>query len=314
MTDLEAQDIAPAQWLIEGIMLEETLVILAAPGESGKTLLMLDMCLCIATGAPWKGRKVRRGAIAYISAEGKRGFGKRLRAWKLHHDIPVRYSVPLYPLFAAVPLLSAQHQAYLSQAIRALPELPKVVVIDTLSQCTTGVDENTAAMASAIAAADRIKMEFGCAVAILHHSTKYGERMRGHSSLRDNVDTQILLAKDEATKTVTVKCGKQRDEDHFSPIVLRFKKVYLDEEAVESSAVLTLSETRVAERPALTASQQVALNALNLLPEGVTSTEWKKRSGLGETQFKEALRFLRDNGYVDGGGGKGKAYHVTYKG
>src|SRR5258708_16126551 len=108
MTELEAQDIPPAQWLIEGIMLEETLTILAAPGESGKTLLMLDMCLCIATGTPWKGRKVRRGAIAYISAEGKRGFGKRLRAWELHHNVLVEQSLPLYPLFAAIPLLTAQ--------------------------------------------------------------------------------------------------------------------------------------------------------------------------------------------------------------
>jgi RecA-family ATPase len=76
-TDLEAQDIPPAEWLIEDILLEETVAIMAASGESGKTFMAIDMCYSMATCTPWCNKKVKCGATAYITAEGKRGFGKR---------------------------------------------------------------------------------------------------------------------------------------------------------------------------------------------------------------------------------------------
>jgi hypothetical protein len=315
LTDLEAQAILPASWLVQDLLLEETLGIVAAPGESGKTVMMLGMGLCIASGTPWNGHTVKQGAVAYLSAEGRQGFGKRIRAWKRHHALAEEDSLPLYPLLEAVPLLDQERQTALHAALRTLPSPLRLVVIDTLSQSTTGVDENTAAMAAALAAADRIKSTFCCTVVVVHHSTKDGSKMRGHSSLRDNVDTQILLVKDEHTNTVTVTCGKQRDEDHFAPFTVQFKKVLLGANGTISSAVLTPvnapANATKQRTTALPANQQQALEALASCKQGATSTEWQAATGLDKVRFQEARKALVSQGLVAGGGGKGVKYVLT---
>jgi len=65
-----------------------------------------------------------------------------------------------------------------------------LVVIDTLSRCSGGADENSnTEMARVIAAADQVQQRFHCTVLIVHHAGKDRERgPRGASSLIGNTE------------------------------------------------------------------------------------------------------------------------------
>jgi hypothetical protein len=87
-------------WLIKGLIPKEGVGTLF--GESGdyKTFTAIHLCLHIATGEMWGGRKVKHpGPVVYIAAEGARGSKKRIQGIiRAHHagDPPIfQVSKPL---------------------------------------------------------------------------------------------------------------------------------------------------------------------------------------------------------------------------
>lgn len=67
-------------------MIGETLdrgnvAMLAGMWGSAKSFVALDWAACIATGKPWQGRRVDRGRVLYVIAEGAQGLSVRLDAW-----------------------------------------------------------------------------------------------------------------------------------------------------------------------------------------------------------------------------------------
>jgi RecA-family ATPase len=67
---------------------------------SGKTFVVLDWLLHIATGQPeWKGHKVKQGGVVYLAGEGHNGLKGRMAAWLQHYQVdPV--GVPMIPKFS----------------------------------------------------------------------------------------------------------------------------------------------------------------------------------------------------------------------
>jgi hypothetical protein len=47
----------------------------------------MDLCIHIAAGKAYGGRKVLPGATIYITSEGVRGVKRRLKAMRQHHEI-----------------------------------------------------------------------------------------------------------------------------------------------------------------------------------------------------------------------------------
>lgn len=72
------------EWLIEGLVHESGVVILAGEGGLGKTLLV-DWGAHVATGAPWQGRKTKAGKVLYVLGESAEFFPDRIDAWQAHH-------------------------------------------------------------------------------------------------------------------------------------------------------------------------------------------------------------------------------------
>jgi hypothetical protein len=74
----------PPAWLIEGVYVQDGLCQIYGDPSSYKTFLALAVGCSVATGKPFLGKiePGRVGDVVYISAEGGRGIGKRLRAWE----------------------------------------------------------------------------------------------------------------------------------------------------------------------------------------------------------------------------------------
>lgn len=288
------------KWLIYDCLPQATMSFVVGEERSGKSFLVLDWGLCVASGVPWMGRAVEQGAVVYVAGEGLSGIAKRIKAWTIKNQVTPEH---FYALGEAVPLLQPESVRDLIASIQSLPVTPKLIIIDTLARAIVGGDENSAKdIGLAIAAADVLKTTFQSHVLIVHHKNKTGG-VRGSNSMTGATDVHIDVVKDGSLVTVT--CPKQKDFPEFSPIHLLLKPLVLDEYGEETSCVLQSSQ----EIPAtfLTDSQRKALVALSQFTSGAKATEWKDATGLPERTFYDAraqlevrhLIFKRTQGYSE---------------
>lgn len=313
MTDAEVEQMPPPEWLIGDHLPAGRLSVIFGEYGSAKSFLALDWALRIATGKPWMGQPVKAGVVAYVAGEGIGGLGKRIRAWKARNG----WTGPtkLYLLGDPPQLLRAQDIVALCEAIRTLPETPQFIVIDTLARSMVGGNENDQEdMGLAVAAADRLRIEFGAHVALLHHKPHGADRTRGSTVLPGAADTLIKVVKDG--DLITVSCDKQKDYAAFDRAYLRLEVVALDDYADQTSCVLTPTEPGKKQREERapeggSAKRQELLTHLRASNAGMAWGEMFAVSNLSKSGFNKALGELCDEGRVCFMGGKYYANATT---
>lgn len=286
-------DLPDQEYLINGVLPQDSISMIYGEPGSCKSFLTLDMALCTAAGIPWHGHTSKQGPVVYIAAEGGRGIKQRVRVWLDYHQCS--HDLPFYIIDRAVPLLQPESVHELLAAIRALPLPPALIFIDTLARSMDGGDENAAKDVNTVtAAADRIRQLHGAHVCIVHHSGKDGSRgARGSSALRGNVDTEIVVSKDQ--NTITVKCEKQKEDEQFQAFTLTARRIALDEYATKTSLVLVdAPNAPMPERVILKDNRQRALDALAAFQNGATATEWERVSGLANRTFYRVREELEE--------------------
>jgi hypothetical protein len=294
-------------WTVDGMLPASSLAVLYGQPGTGKSLLALDLALSLSCLTHWCGRIInRRGPAIYVAAEGAGGLAKRISAWKQHHLAPGQRA-GCYFLTEGVPLLDSHAAVRLSDAVLRKSEYspPSLVVLDTLSRCLIGGDENSARdMGLAIAGADSIRHRTGAAVIVVHHPIKSGRIERGSGALRGAADTVWSLK--AVRKQLTLECSKQKDALPFAPVQLRML-------TLDGSVVL--GATGAASSPLkLTPNRRKALETLSSVSDSgeVGATEWNALSGLSSSSHFATIKDLLSAGYVTGGDGTG--YAVTEEG
>jgi len=221
----EAKPVIDGFWLIDDWLPSSGIAAVYGHPGSGKSFLALHMAAHIASGKEWAGRHVERGLVVYVVAEGATGFRNRMYAMRENGEI-----APDAPLaYIATPIdMQAEDgdvQA-LIQTIRVATEAkgvkPAMIVLDTLSKTFGAGKENTDDMVNYVNNCQRVASAFTCLTLVVHHRPKDQESrdLRGHSSLRGNVDTTILV---EAGDIKTATTLKQKDgEDN---VQVRFKLI-----------------------------------------------------------------------------------------
>ncbi|GGV64507.1 helicase RepA family protein [Streptomyces massasporeus] len=219
LVDASDVDLLPdPEPLIDAILDRDTLVWMYGPPASYKSFLALHMSGCVVTGDRFCGHAVMRtGTVLYLCAEGKRGLKKRVKAWERHHGKTMK-GVKFLPV--AVQLLDDEQ---VDALVRLCGETgPVLVVIDTQSRCTVGMDENSnGQMGQLVDAADRIRKATGACVLLLHHTGRDGKGLRGASAMDGAADAMIKVEADKGAGAVTMSSGKQKDSAEFPPITLR---------------------------------------------------------------------------------------------
>lgn len=297
MTDTEVEQMPPPTWLIPDVLPAGRLSVMYGDFGSCKSFLALDWALCVATGSPWMGMELTYGTVAYVAGEGIGGMGPRLRAWKQHRNWTGASS--LYLLNAAPQLLRPEDVAALLEGLRALPELPSLVVIDTLARSMVGGDENSAQdMGLAVAAADCVRIEFGCHVLLVHHKPTGSQKARGSTALPGAADTMIFVTRDG--DSITVTCEKQKDAKEFDMRYLHKEVVVLADGSsgpYEDSLVLVPGITNHAQ-PMLPPSARHVLKILRSHATGITWSklreEFMTQTGKSERTLGNALDILVD--------------------
>jgi len=203
----------PIAWLVKGALPADGVAFLVGPSGSGKSFLAIDLALTIAGGGFWLDRRTQTGAVAYVAAEDANGVALRVKAWRRDHG---REDVPFSLIRSAPNLLDEGDARALRGALLALAgqyeqsgHALRLIVLDTLSACVPGAEENASAdMSRALAAVSGLSEETGALVLLVAHTGKDEARgIRGWSGQYANAGgvLQVERNADEGTRTLVLK-------------------------------------------------------------------------------------------------------------
>lgn len=205
-------EIPPPKPLIRDMLdLDSESWIIGAPGGF-KSFVALDWACHVALGLDWRGKKVQRGTVVYVAAEGAKGLPLRVRAWEETYGQRVE-GIRFLP--EPVQVSDAERWATLVGACRRLT--PVLIVLDTQARITVGLEENSARdMGVMIDAVRRLKAATGACVLVVHHTGRDGGDARGSSALDGAQDTEIRVERpskksERAMLTASITTDKQKD-------------------------------------------------------------------------------------------------------
>jgi len=197
-------------------------VIYGASGDH-KTNVTLTKCMELI--------RDRQARVVYATGEGGHGVRKqRMPAQVATHGVSVGVMRECWRRCPAVPLMANSDDVNaFCDAIEAEFGRPNIVVLDTWSNATAGVDENAKVMGDFLAdngPVGQIKRRFRCLVLVIAHSGKDGDRgIRGSSAQTGNADTVLHVTANKDTGGIRVHVDKQRDGPDGLDVYYKVEKI-----------------------------------------------------------------------------------------
>src|SRR5205085_233994 len=115
----------------------------------------------------------------------------RISAWEKYHGREIGTVDNIDFMLFSVHLVEERQR--IIDTIAAMPEKPALVIFDTYSNCTTGLEQNDQKdVHTALATAHEIKERFHCHVMATHHTNRTGT-MNGSQAFKNHVDVMIEL-------------------------------------------------------------------------------------------------------------------------
>ncbi|MDN3520018.1 AAA family ATPase [Halomonas ramblicola] len=312
------------EWLIKGILERGAFGAVIGPPGSGKSLAVIDIAVCVATGMPCFGREVAKGLVIYICGEGHAGVVRRCSAKSIHSGVSLAFA-PLFISRTSTQLdradAAAMARAHISEIVEQTGQDPVLIIVDTLARNFEG-DENSAAdMGAFVRNLDAIGQEWGATVLVVHHTGKDARQgARGSTALRGALDAEYSIFKDVGGNVV-LRSEKMKDAAPPQPMSFEMESVELplrDEDGNPVFGVVLAElggyQPKAADAIRLGKNEQVALDALaqlfqehrERLEQGggdpstarVEVAEWRERTGLDRRRWPEAKERLEEKGLV----------------
>lgn len=193
-------------WTAQEYFLDKTIpqapvgVAWGAPNEL-KSFVLIDMLSHIVRGREWNGRRTEKVGAIYWFGEGQEGIAGRFKAWRIKHD-PEGGHVGLADTdlnFYAMDkkVLRKTIKALLSDYLAATGVACRILVIDTWSKASVGVEENSSSeVAQVLRKAEIVAKALGITILFVAHTGKDATRgVRGASALEGNVDFRLKFEK-----------------------------------------------------------------------------------------------------------------------
>lgn len=194
------------EWLLHRILEAKVVAVLAGPRASFKSFIALDWAMRVA---------LDETPVAILSGEGG-GLGRRVKAWMQTFGGGRNLrELPVLALERPLNLNREEEMTLLVQAIDEAGIRPALVVIDTLSKFSAGMDENSnQEVAEYLSQVSRFLRErYEASVLIVAHSGHGdSDRPRGASALMANPDAEYIV-KRAAQPPTHVEVTRQRFKD-----------------------------------------------------------------------------------------------------
>lgn len=190
----ELPELAPE--LISGVLRHGHKLLLSGPSKAGKSFALIELCIAIAGGWEWMGRKCDSGRVLYVNLELD-------RASCLHrfNDVYVRMSrgVDFESIWRRIDIWNLRGKSCPMDQLtpklirRAKDRHYSAIIIDPIYKVITG-DENSAdQMAAFCNQFDKLCAELGCAVIYCHHHSKGSQ---GQKNSMDRASGSGVFARD----------------------------------------------------------------------------------------------------------------------
>jgi putative DNA primase/helicase len=253
---------SPISWLVKRWIQDQALVMVHGPSGGGKTFVVLDWCLRIASATPdWCDQKVRAGNVVYLAGEGHHGLRGRIAAWKHHHKSG---KLAMWLSKHGCDLNTPAGYLKVVEHIRMLPESPRVIVVDTLHRFLSG-DENSAQDAKTMLdACANLMAEFNCTIILVHHtgvSEEAQHRARGSSAWRGALDIEISVIPSSPSQPMQLVQRKSKDAEIAEPIYMELKQIIIPTWYDEDNQPVTSAVPVQAQAPAAPSKKDSKIDA-----------------------------------------------------
>ena len=222
------------RWLLPKVLEADVLALLAGRRGSFKSFIALDWALRIA---------LRGSPVVILSGEGA-GLDRRTDAWmRTHAPEADLAALPMLALERAVNLSVRDVLVDVTNAIDEANITPALILVDTFSKYSPGLDENSNAEVAQFLAGLSVELRerYGCTVLLVAH-TGHGDqkRARGASALGANTDAEFIVERPEGTDTVTVSRSRYKDSPELPPLAYRTENIDLGRVDEEGARVTSL--------------------------------------------------------------------------
>lgn len=161
-------------WLVEDLIPANEQILLYAWAGHLKSFVGIHLAHCIATGMPFNGKPVSQGEVVYVAAESPNILRDRMIAWEKYFGKKAGVHFIDYPVQAS----SGNSMKLLRDFIVSRQGKVKLVIFDTISRCSVGVDENSPTEVDnwVNASIDALIKDCNVSVLMLHHRGASGTR------------------------------------------------------------------------------------------------------------------------------------------
>lgn len=195
--DFDEADIPPRPWIIPGVMLSGYTHMLVAPGGSGKSLFTLQLAITLATGETWgemTPRKPCRALVINVEddmheqrrrlAAARRIMGKDIETLRGMIDLAqdpesiiVARADPNRKTVVSTPVVDTLRRYIIDNNIG-------VLIVDPFAETFEGDENSNSEVKWAMRIwRDEIAKPTGCAVYLVHHTTKGAENGAGNADI-----------------------------------------------------------------------------------------------------------------------------------
>jgi hypothetical protein len=207
-----------ATWLIHNVLEANVLAVLAGPRASFKSFIALDWAMRIAAAD---------SPVVILSGEGA-GLGRRAEAWMQEHGRAV--DDRLLALESVANLNAESDMQSLQQGIDEAGIRPALIVVDTFSKFSAGLDENSNQEVAEYLSKLTIGLRerYTATVLLVAHSG-HGDskRPRGASALMANPDAEYIVERPDV-QAMAVTVTRERFKDTASMAPLGYQAVEID--------------------------------------------------------------------------------------
>lgn len=224
-----ASQVRSVSWIVKDFLPKATLGVLFGESGSGKTFASYDLCAAVCRGIEWNGKRVTKGRVLYVVAEGVAGFVNRIKAY-CHQQSIQPSDIDMDVISDLTPNLL--EPAQITDLIKDIKkrEPYDLIVMDTFAQVMPGANENSGEdVGKALAECKRIHRHTGAMVLLVHHSGKDASKgARGWSGLRAAADVELEVLRSDELRSISVT--KLKDGQDGANIGFKLHTVVLGED------------------------------------------------------------------------------------
>ena len=287
--------------LVEGLIHQGTKAVLASGSKVGKTWILLDLALSVASGTPFLRWPTTAGRVLFLNFEIQRVFARtRLATLMQRRGIDKADNLDIWNLRGK----TADFDALVANIIEATKDKNyALIVLDPIYKAMVGKSENMAGGVGALCnQLERLAEATGAAIVFAHHFTKGPakkkaaiDRMSGSGVFARDADTIITLTEHDAGESCYTVEMTLRNFAPQEPFVVQWNyPVMMERDDMEPD----LNEEVASEDLHGVGQQMYDI----LKPQPLNHAEWQSKcaaANISRASFYRVRRMLLDDGYLD---------------